>query len=255
MEIRARVLQHLGTPHTESRFGHAYLARTIATEANCRPHQVWEALWGLAGDGLVYLDPAGQGPDNWQWRLSETGVQAISGGTWEPRDPDGYLRRLRSHSPAVDPVAIDYISEALSAFNARCYLATSVMLGVASERVVDGLARAVVDARGDSAKQLRDALENPRTSQFTRFTELRKQLASLRPELPEGLADVLTLDAVADLLRLTRNEAGHPTGAAVDEDTAYTHLQMGARYIQKMTALQYHFRIRSKHDSSFTDPY
>ncbi len=28
------------------------------------------------------------------------------------------------------------------------------------------------------------------------------------------------LDAVADLLRITRNEAGHPTGREVDEDTA-----------------------------------
>jgi hypothetical protein len=133
----------------------------------------------------------------------------------------------------------------LSAFNARCYLATSVMLGVASERVLDGLARALVDARGDSAKKLRAALENPRTSQLTRFTELRKQLEPMRPNLPEGLGDTLTLDAVADLLRLTRNEAGHPTGATVDEDTAYTHLQMAARYIQKMTSLEAFFRTQT----------
>jgi hypothetical protein len=51
----------------------------------------------------------------------------------------------------------------------------------------------------------------------------------------------LTLDAVADLLRVTRNDAGHPTGRRIDEDTAYTHLQMAARYLQKMTALEAHF--------------
>jgi hypothetical protein len=241
MEIRALVLEQLATPQAESRFGHPYLVRVIANEADCPPHQVWEVLWGLVGDGLVYLDRAGQAPDNWQWRLSETGIQAASGGSWEPRDPEGYLLRLRRHSPAIDSVAIDYISEALSAFNARCYLATSVMLGVASERVVDGLAQAVVESRGDSAKQLRAALENPRASQFSRFTEMRKQLEPLRPELPEGIADTLTLDAVADLLRLTRNEAGHPSGVKIDEDTAYTHLQMAARYIQKMTVLKAHF--------------
>jgi hypothetical protein len=238
------VLQHLGTPHAESRFSDAYLVRNITEAANCRPHQVWEALWGLVADGLVYLDPAGQGSgtDNWQWRLSATGIQAISGGTWEPRDPEGYLKRLRRHSPKIDPVAIRYLSEALSAFNARCYLATSVMLGVASESVVDGLARAVLDRRGDAAKRLRRALENPRASQLSRFTEMRKQLEPIRSELPEGLADTVTLDAVADLLRVTRNEAGHPTGADIDEDTAYTHLQMAARYIQKMTDLQDHLR-------------
>jgi len=244
VEIRTRVLQHLGTPHAESRFAEAYLVRSISEVADCRPHVVWEALWGLVGDGLVYLDSAGQGSstDNWQWKLSRIGIQAISGGTWEPRDPDGYLNRLRRHSPSIDPVAIRYLSEALSAFNARCYLATSVILGVASERVVDGLARAVLDKRGDSAKRLRQALENPRASQLSRFTEMRKQLEPIRIELPGGLADTVTLDAVADLLRVTRNEAGHPTGADIDEDTAYTHLQMAARYIQKMTDLQEHLR-------------
>jgi hypothetical protein len=88
MELRRQILEHLGTPHADSRFGHAYLARTIADEAGCRPHLVWEAIWGLVGEGLVYLDPAGQGADNWQWRLSATGIQAISGGAWEPRDQE-----------------------------------------------------------------------------------------------------------------------------------------------------------------------
>jgi hypothetical protein len=246
VDIRTRVLQHLGTPHAESRFAEAYLVHKITEATNCRPHLVWEALWGLVGDGLVYLDSAGQGSgtDNWQWKLSKTGIQAISGGAWEPRDPEGYLNRIRHHSPDVDPVAIRYLSEALSAFNARCYLATSVMLGVASERIVDGLARAVLDRRGDAAKRLRQALENPRASQLSRFTEMRKQLEPIRSELPEGLADTVTLDAVADLLRVARNEAGHPTGAAIDEDTAYTHLQMAARYIQKMTDLQDHLRAQ-----------
>ena len=243
MDLRTQVLQYLVTPHADTRFGGSYLVATISAAAGCQPHEVWEVLWGLVGEGLAYLDTAGQhsGTDNWQWRPSSVGIKAATGGTWEPRDPESYLRRLRSHSPALDAGALRYVTEALRAFNARCYLATSVMLGVASERVFDGLAHSVVHAADGAAKKLQEALDNPRTSQFTRFTELRKQLEPMRPQLPEGLADTLTLDAVADLLRITRNEAGHPTGAEVDEDTAYTHLQMAARYLQKMTVLQVHF--------------
>lgn len=243
MDLRTRLLQHLVTPQADNRFGHPYLVGPMASSAGCPPHDVWEALWGLVGEGLIYLDPAGQGSgtDNWRWRPSSVGMRAATSGAWEPRDPEGYLRRLRNHSPAIDPAALSYVEEALRAFNARCYLATSVMLGVASERVVDGLARNVVEAAGGSAKKLQEALDNPRIQQYARFIELRNQLEPMRSQLPEGLADTLTLDAVADLLRITRNDAGHPTGAGVDEDTAYTHLQMAARYLQKMTVLQAHF--------------
>jgi hypothetical protein len=75
-----------------------------------------------------------------------------SGGSWEPRDGDGYSRRPRSHRPPVDEIAIAYVAEALRAFNARCYLATSVMLGVASERVINALGRAIVADPGEAAQ-------------------------------------------------------------------------------------------------------
>lgn len=243
MELRTYVLQQLVTPRADTRFGSGYLVASLVQTTSHPPHQIYEALWGLVGEGLVYLDPAGQGSstDNWHWRASALGIRAATSGSWEPRDPDGYLKRLRAFKPAIDAAALRYVEESLRAFNSRCYLATSVMLGVASEQVFDGLARSAVAAAKGSAKKLNEALENPRTSQFTRFTELRKQLEPMRADLPEGLADTLTLDAVADLLRITRNEAGHPTGSVVDEDTAYTHLQMGARYLQKMTLLQAHF--------------
>jgi hypothetical protein len=242
VDIRSEVLKILATPHADTRFFDANLPRTIREKTGCGPHQVWEALWGLSADGLAYLDPSGQrSADNWRWKLSERGMQAAGGGPWEPRDAEGYLRRLRQRVPDLDPIAHRYLQEALGAFNARCFLASSVMLGVASEQVFVGLARSVVNALGTSADKLRQTLENPKSSQHTRFLELRKRLEPLRPQLPDDLGDHLTMDAVADLLRITRNDAGHPTGRDVDEDTAYTHLQMAARYLEKMTALQRHF--------------
>ncbi len=131
-------------------------------------------------------------------------------------------------------MTLRYIEEALQPFNARCYLATSGMLGVASQRVVEDLARSVADGLDDSARNLREALDNPRTSELTRFLELRKRLEPMRAQLPAGLANTLALDAVGDLLRITRNGAGRPNGSEVDEDTAYTHLPMAARHHRKM---------------------
>jgi hypothetical protein len=120
---------------------------------------------GLVGEGLVYLDPAGQGSstDNWRWRLSSVGLTAAAGGAWEPHDPEGYMRRLRTHTPELDPAVLGYVEEALRAFNARCYLAASVMLGVASEVVVSSLAGRVAEAVPNATK-LRAAVENPRVT-------------------------------------------------------------------------------------------
>jgi hypothetical protein len=247
VELRERILQHLVTPGTECRFGDSYLVCQIAVAASCRPHQVFEALWGLVGDGLIYLDKEGQGSgtDNWRWKPSQRGIQVATTGRWEPHDPDGYLRRLRRSEPAIDDRALVYLEEALRAFNAGCFLASSVMLGVASERVINELAAAMVAYFKDSAEKLRKAIENPRASQNARFEEVRKLLESHRGEVPEGLADNLTLDAVADLLRITRNQAGHPSGTQVDYDTAYAHLQMAAAYLAKMTRLGGHFKANA----------
>jgi len=241
--LREHILQHLVTPQAENRFGDAYLVQEVAAATQSRRTEVFEALWGLVGDGLIYLDKDGQrgSTDNWRWRPSQRGIQVATQGRWEPHDPDGYLRRLRRTEPGIDSRALVYLEEALRAFNAQCFLASSVMLGVASEQVVNELAASVVGFFGPAADKLRKIIENPRTSQNARFEELRKVLDSHRHQVPEGLADPLTLDAVTDLLRITRNAAGHPTGARVDHDTAYTHLQMAAAYLTKMTRLSAHF--------------
>jgi hypothetical protein len=197
---------------------------------------------------LIYLDPAGERgsiSDNWRWRASELGKQVAAGGNWEPRDPQGYLRRLRSAQPPVDEKALVYVEEAVSAFNARCYLATSVMLGVAVESVFNGLAEAFAIANPEITTKLRRLIADPRSSHNTRFQELRKSLEPIRPQLPDGLADPVTLDAVADLLRIARNDAGHPTGKPMDEGTAHAHLYMGAELLLKMTALTAHFESKA----------
>jgi hypothetical protein len=256
MSVRTDVLDHLATPHAERRHADPYLPAAIRARSGCRPHEVWETLWGLVGEGLVYLDPAGQArassQDNWEWRLSTVGVQAAAGGSWEPRDQDGYLRRLRREVRHLDPIVDQYAEEALRAFNARCYLAASVMLGVASERAFLNLANAVAVALGPDATKLTATLANPRASQHTKFVEFRKVVEPRRAQLPHDLADTLTLDAVGELLRITRNEAGHPTGASIDEDAARTHLLIAGGYLKKMARLQEHFAASAEDASTGT---
>jgi hypothetical protein len=56
----------------------------------------------------------------------------------------------------------------------------------------------------------------------------------------------LTLDSVLDLLRITRNEAGHPTGRRVDSNEAYINLQMFGRYLTKLYDLRAFFLAKPR---------
>jgi hypothetical protein len=98
-------------------------------------------------------------PDNWRFKLSATGI-------------------------ARDPAARVYVAESVHAFAARCYLSSSVMLGVAAERAFLGLAGALAATMAEQASKLRRELDNPRSSQRTRFDELRKELDSHRKDFP-----------------------------------------------------------------------
>ena len=241
--IRAAVLDWLAEGE-ESRFGEPYLPMEVAQALPAPLRHVWEGLWGLMADGLIFLDPSGQAGasswDNWRWRLTDAGKQTARTGTWEPRDPSRFMARLRERVPGLAVEALSYFEEALRAFNARCYLASSVMLGVATEQVFGRLAAAFVAARPAETRRLQSFLSD-NASHYRRFDEFRKRLEPLRGTVPEGLADAITLDAVADLLRVTRNAAGHPTGQRVDQETAYAHLVMAAMLLAKMTELAEHF--------------
>jgi hypothetical protein len=205
-----------------------------------------ETLWGLLADGLVYLDPSGQSAtDNWHWRLSDNGKRSVDGGTWEPRDASGYLDRIRREIPDLDSLVEVYLIEALGSFNGRCYLATSVMLGVAAEQAFLVMVKKYAASSLTGAISMAKELNNPRSHYFTLWTEFRKRIEPIRRDLPEGLADSLTLDAIADLIRETRNEVGHPTGRQVDEDTARVHLNIAPVYLRKMHLLASHFASKA----------
>lgn len=240
-EVRRAVLAYLGRG-TDPRFSRHYVVANVHQQTGCSETEVWEALWGLVGEGLLYLDTAGQqsSTDNWRWCLSADGRHVVKGGTWEPRDSQGYLARIRGEIPDLDNLVALYITEALRAFNGRCYLAASVMLGVAAERAFLVMAQSYGVSSMAGAPAIARELAK-RGNYFALWREFRKRIEPVRQDLPNGLADALTLDAVADLIRLTRNEVGHPTGRQIDEDTARVHLTIAPIYLRKMQLLSAHF--------------
>lgn len=208
--------------------------------------QLVAELWACLADRLVFLAAESlNGFGNWDWVLTERGRHLIeSTQDFEPRDFTRYLKNLSKNIPDIDLLIQTYVREALTAYSADCYLASSVMLGVASERAFQLLGEAFADwLPANESQKFREVFERPRQTYISKFSEFRRRVEPMRDRLPAEFSDnmALTLDSVMDLLRITRNEAGHPTGRRIDDDEAYINLQMFGRYLKKLYDLRRFF--------------
>ena len=113
-----------------------------------------------------------------------------------------------------------YLAEAATAFYSGCLLASAVMLGVAAEAEFERIAAL---AAGHPVHGPAFAAVLKQRMILPRMREFRRQMEMLGPALPRGIREQLdtTYGGIQNLLRVSRNEAGHPTGAPVDRDFAF----------------------------------
>jgi hypothetical protein len=250
MEIRRAILELLAGPMIDARLGQGkhYFFESLKNKLGqgYNRHLAIQEVWQMIGDGLIYIDLETSSPDNWKLVLSEKGQHIIENGDdFSPYDPEGYLARLRKRIPLLDETVALFASESLRSFNADCYLSTLVMLGVASEKAFLLLAEAFANWLPDGqSEKLLSIIQDQKKNVITKFTEFRKRIEPSKPKLPPEFADnmALTLDSVFDLIRIYRNESGHPTEKRADKDDAFITLQMFSTYLQKMFGLMTFFK-------------
>jgi hypothetical protein len=250
MEIRKTILELLAGPRIDTRLGRGYhyffesLKSKVGQDYN--RHLAIQEIWQMIGDGLLYIDFEQPAAENWKLELSEKGQHIVeSGDDFSPYDPDGYLVRLRKRIPLLDETVVIYAAESLRSFNADCYLSTLVMLGVASEKAFLLLAEAFANWLPDrQSEKFLSIIQDQKQNVIAKFTEFRKRIEPCKPKLPSDFADnmALTLDSVFDLIRINRNESGHPTGKRPDKGDAFITLQMFLTYLQKMFGLMTFFK-------------
>jgi hypothetical protein len=224
--------------------GYPFRSQLVPSEA------IVEALWALIARGLVYIDFPFQQAQEYaslarsRWRLTRAGQAAATGEDVNPDDADGYLRHLRAAAPDAAPLVLVYAKEAIDAFRARCYLASAVMLGVASEAAVVDVAEGFSAwLPAQSERETFVKLLRSRRVFREKFDEFRKRLVSRSGDLPDELKDdlQLTLDAVGGVLRADRNDAGHPTGKRFTRERQHGNLTLFVPYAQRLYALRSFF--------------
>lgn len=200
---------------------------------------VRDVFWDLFRQGAVTL---GYNNSNTNWpffRLSHFGKTTLgSANPYRFHDTTSYLAMIRRECPDISDDAARYLDEAASAFYANCHLAAVVMLGVAAEaeflRVVDTAKSGSKAA--DFAAVPSDGFIRTKITKFE--AALKPLLTSLQPKKDfEDLATNLAM--IQSVLRIARNEAGHPSGAATPaREQIYVFLQLFGPFAKQLMRLR-----------------
>lgn len=248
-ELRKHVLELLsnyaGELHNEAAMVDALDNKGIGFEHHHVLH-LTEILWELLIQGV--LAPGFNSSNEWfPWlHVTERGRSYLSGEGITPLDPEGYVERLAGAvSQPLDPVLLEYVQESAHAFYSDCAIASAVMLGVASERCIDLLTTAYSDAlSNETAKaDFDNRIEQAGRSVKRRFEVLRRGL--LAAPFPKNLSDSLDviLSGVFNAIRYSRNDAGHPTGVAIDQEVVHSSLSVFPTYCKRVYNLIAHLQV------------
>jgi hypothetical protein len=205
-----------------------------------------QLIWELMVRGV--LTPGGDATylDFQVLKLTESGMKILDIERHVPEsDPGKFIERITEQvNRPIDEIVKIYLRESVLTLMTGYHVATTVMLSVASERLLDIL----IDEYSKASKKKtgKDTFGNKikRAGRSTkeRFDTLRTDLqkADLPPDMVETVD--MQLSGLYTLIRYARNDEGAPSGRAFDQDTAHAGLLLFPQYCVHVYGLINHLQ-------------
>lgn len=206
--------------------------------------QVYQAMWHCIRKGWAYLYMDQPNHQHWFLAITEEGEAILKDGEYDVRNAQGYLKKLGSETPEIATVALMYLEESLRSFSAENYLASTVMLGVSVEAVfyetADSFVKWTPDASGEKLKEL---LDKKSYNYLQKFVEFQKRILPLKAQIPVDLTQNLdlNLNSILELIRIARNETGHPTGIRITRQAAQQYIILFPFLVRRLYDLKKFF--------------
>ena len=199
---------------------------------------VRDVFWDLFRQGAITLGLNNSNPEWPFFRLSHFGSQTLaSQSPWRFHDTSSYLTLVRREVPDISEQAVTYLDEAVGAFYAECLLASSVMLGVAAEAEFLRLLDVAV-----SRPTVGNTFQTAANQKFIRrkITKFLPALTSISSHLDRLATEDLDTNfaPIQSVLRIARNEAGHPSSAAPQRENVYVNLQLFVPFARQLMRLR-----------------
>ena len=200
-----------------------------------------EVFWSLFREGIITLGLNDSNRDFPHFRVTQFGRKiATHEQAYFFHDVSSYERAITTEVPTIDAVTLLYLKEAMQAFKTGCVLASTVMLGVATEHTFLLLLDKIAQSQSHGTKFAAVARERTILQKANKFKSiLDGQVATLTPEIKEDLDTHFA--GILSIIRTFRNQAGHPTGKIIDREQAYVLMQLFIPYCKKMYQLMAHY--------------
>jgi hypothetical protein len=183
-----------------------------------------EILWKLINSGIL-VPGMDSSNENWPFlSITEIGQDYLDKGGPDVYDPEGYVGQVATRHP-IDEVEARYLGQAIAAFDADLPDASAVMLGATAEHIILVLAETIAETDEDSARDIERLRDGP-------ALRLLRHVNSYLEEHGDKLSRRLreqreaNFGSVASIIRVARNDGGHPALDVVDRDQALLLLRI-----------------------------
>lgn len=193
-----------------------------------------EILWDLLTQNVLAPGAGDGGYDFPFFHLTEYGKRCINEQSITPHDYNNYIKAVRDiFLGNTDDIFMMYLEESAQAFHKGLYISTTVNLGVSAERLVSLLIKEFsTTLKAPEEVKFSEALNKARHP-AAQFAEVFKRLELKKQDMPEGLRNSLDmLKFIQEIIRIERNDAGHPSGRHFTKDEAMTYLTTFPSYLK-----------------------
>ena len=205
-----------------------------------------DVFWALTVEGIIAPGSKKGQLDLPFFHLTNHGQRMFAEPDYQPHDPREYLRQLGQSVPNPDVTVLAYLQQALHSYAKGLFVSSTMMLGIAAERVFillcESLLASLQDPTETSAFQKileRNAMK-PKLDWLT--TKLRDIQTPKRPaDVPEDID--IKIPGIYNLIRYQRNEIGHPRPSppTVSRDDTYGYLRLFPSYYGTAEKLREYF--------------
>lgn len=206
-----------------------------------------QVFWDMFRQGIITLGMSEGLNNNFPFfLLTGFGKKAVAeGDTYFISDYTGFEQRIRNDIPEIDDVTLIYLKESFQAFRSGCLISSAVTLGVAAERLFNLL---LDQLHSDPVYKQKFKKVFSARGILSRIKIFKKICQNYRKSFDYEINERFDTEflGVQQMIRIYRNESGHPTGSIISREQAFVNLQLFIPFGKIIHRLMDFFKKTSK---------